>query len=90
MRTLQTTISFGAAFSLTGESGELPAGTYEVELDEVEIVTPSFRGYRRVGAILYVQAGGSVRSIAVSRTQLEAAMLKDRLACEQRGDGGPA
>lgn len=87
MRTLQTTISFGAAFSLTGESGELPAGTYEVELDEVEIVTPS---YRRVGAILYVQAGGSVRSIAVSRTQLEAAMLKDRLACEQRGDGGPA
>lgn len=74
MRTTKSTVTFNAPFSLNNTIGELPAGTYDIEVDEEEIVRGEFTAYRRIGTLLFVHQGGSTRSVAVDAKQLHAAL----------------
>jgi hypothetical protein len=55
----------------------LPAGIYELEIDEDEIQTSERTVHVRVGAHLYVRDGGSVRMVAVDFDQIERALAND-------------
>ena len=82
MRTTKSTVTFNAPFTLNNNVGELPAGTYEVEVDEEEIVAVDVTGYRRVGTLLLVQGAGSTRTLAVNPRELEAALRMDAEAVQ--------
>jgi hypothetical protein len=80
MRTIRSTLTFDVPFTLNKSIGELPAGTYNVEVGEEEIAGLYVTAYRRVGVLLFVRAAGSTRSVSVDPQQLEAALLRDRQA----------
>jgi hypothetical protein len=77
MRTTKSTVTFAGPFTLNHNVGELPAGTYGIEVDEEEIIRGELTAYRRVGTLLFVQQAGSTRSIAVEPKQLDAALQRD-------------
>jgi hypothetical protein len=77
MRTTKSTVTFKAPFTLNKTVGELPPGTYDIEIDEEEIVEVGFTAYRRVQTLLLVRQGGSTRSVAVEPKQLDAALERD-------------
>jgi hypothetical protein len=77
MRTTKSTVVFHAPFTLNGSVGELPAGTYDIEVDEEAILGTERTAYRRVATLLFVQGGGTTRTLAIDPKQLEAALQKD-------------
>jgi hypothetical protein len=77
MRTRSSTVTFEHPFTLNHELGELPAGTYAVEVDEEEIQATDRAAYRRVAIYLYVENAASMRSIAVTPADLESALKRD-------------
>ncbi|WP_037503146.1 hypothetical protein [Sphingomonas jaspsi] len=80
MRTTKSTITFRSPFSLNSDVGELPAGTYDVEIDEEEILAVSHTGYRRTAAYIYVNSPGSTRMLVFDPAQLDAALERDAQA----------
>jgi hypothetical protein len=62
--------------------GELPAGTYEIEVDEEEIQASDRTGYRRTAIYLYVQKGGATRTIAAAPNELDSALERDERASD--------
>lgn len=80
MRTTKSTITFRSPFSLNSDVGELPAGTYDVEIDEVEILAANRTGYRRTAAYIYVNSPGSTRMLVFDPAQLDAALERDAQA----------
>lgn len=80
MRVRRSTISFNKPFVLNAHIGELPSGTYEVETDEEEIGAGEYTGYRRTAVVLYVQQGGSTRSISATPKELDSALERDQEA----------
>ena len=79
MRTTLSTIEFVHPFTLNHDIGELPAGIYELEIDEDEIQTSERTVHVRVGAHLYVRDHGSVRMVAVEFDQVERALANDAI-----------
>ena len=77
MRTRKSTVTFRKPFTLNGAVGELPSGTYEIETDEEEFLVGGRTGSRRSAIILYVQSGGSTRSLAAKPSELDAALERD-------------
>lgn len=77
MRTIKSTVTFNRPFSLNDSIGELPAGTYDIEVDEEEILGAQRAAYRRVATLLFVQTPGTTRTLAIDHNQLEAALQKD-------------
>jgi hypothetical protein len=77
VRTTKSTVTFEAPFTLNEYAGELPAGTYDIEVDEEEIIGVETSAYRRVGTLLFVHQRGSTTSIAVDGQALEAALQAD-------------
>jgi hypothetical protein len=77
MRSRSSSVSFEHPFTLNRELGELPAGTYAVEIDEEEIQATDRTAYRRVAIYLYIENAASTRTIAVTPTDLEAALKRD-------------
>ena len=77
MRTRKSTVIFQRPFTLNGDTGELPPGSYDVEIDEEEIEAADRTAYRRVATYLYVQNSASMRTIVVSPTDLESALERD-------------
>ena len=78
MRTVRTSVTFQRPFILRGDVGELPPGAYEVEVDEEEIHLADRTMYRREAVYLYVQSGASTRMIAVSPSDFDLAVERDR------------
>jgi hypothetical protein len=76
VRTIKSTVTFHRPFSLSNV-GELPAGTYDLEVDEEEILGVEKIAYRRVATLLFVRTAGSTRTLAIDPNQLEAALQKD-------------
>jgi hypothetical protein len=70
-------VTFHAAFTLNESVGELPAGTYETEVDDEEIFGIERTVYRRIATLLTVRSGGRTRTITVDPTDLEAALGRD-------------
>ena len=55
MRTTKSTVTFRKAFVLNADSGELPAGRYDIEIDEDEISTVERAAFRRTAVYVYVE-----------------------------------
>lgn len=57
-RSSRTTVTFSNAFALSGYPGELPAGDYEVVMEEELLQGLSFEAWRRTATYLLVQGQG--------------------------------
>jgi hypothetical protein len=80
MRTRSSTVTFRHPFTLTRDLGELPAGTYEIEIDEEEIQAIDRAAYRRVAIYFYVESSASTRTITVTPVDLESALKRDLMS----------
>ena len=77
MRTRKSAVSFQHPFTLNRDVGELPPGSYDIEIDEEEIQLLDRTVYRRVAIYFYVQNSASTRTIVVSPTDLQSALERD-------------
>ncbi len=59
MRSTKSTVTFSNPFTLSGYPGELPAGDYEVIVEEELLRGLSFEAYRRTATYLTVRGRGS-------------------------------
>ena len=78
MRTTTSTVIFRSPFTLNHHVGELPAGSYDVEVDEEEILAAERTAYHRVATLLIVRTPGSTRSLTIDPAQLQEALHRDR------------
>jgi hypothetical protein len=62
---------------LNRDVGELPAGRYDIEIDEEEIQASDRTAYRRVAIYFYVKSSASTRTVVVNPTDLESALERD-------------
>jgi hypothetical protein len=77
MRTRSSSITFQRPFTLNRDVGELPTGTYAIEIEEEEIQATDRTAYRRVAIYFYVENAASTRTIAVTPADLESALKRD-------------
>lgn len=78
MRTTKSKVTFAHPFTLSRAVGELPAGDYEIEVDEEEIGPAADRmAYRRVATYFYVTVGASTRMHVIDSVTLDAALTED-------------
>jgi hypothetical protein len=77
MRTRKSTVTFQRPFTLNRDVGELPAGSYEIEVDEDEIQATDRTAYRRVAIYFYVQNSASTRTVVVNPSDFESALERD-------------
>jgi hypothetical protein len=77
MRTRPSTVTFQRPFTLNRDVGELPAGTYNIEIDEEEIQVTDWTAYRRVAIYFHVESSASTRMLSVTPADLESALKQD-------------
>ncbi len=77
MRTTRSTVTFLHPFVLNRDSGELPAGKYEIDTDEEEILASDRTAYRRTAVYFYVSDAGSTRMLVIDPHDLDAALGRD-------------
>ena len=77
MRTTRSTVTFAHPFVLDRSTGELPAGNYEIETDEDEIIASDRTAYRRAAVYFYVESPGSTRMLVIDPDQLDSALERD-------------
>ena len=58
LRSTTSVITFSNAFALSGDDDELPAGDYEVVVEEELLPGLSFQAYRRTATYLTVHGRG--------------------------------
>ena len=88
MRTRKSTVIFQHPFTLSKGVGELPPGSYDIEIDEEEIQATDRTAYRRVAIYLYVRDPRSTRTIVANPTDLESALERDlKMINGQKVDG---
>jgi hypothetical protein len=80
MRTTKSTVTFQAPFSMPSISGEQPAGTYDIEIDEELIDGIERTAYRRVATLLYLRTRGGTRTCTITADELAEALKRDGLA----------
>lgn len=80
-RATRSTVTFSAPFALSGYPDELPAGTYEVVVEEELLQGLSFEGWRRTATYLTVRGRGShagrSKLRAISDRDLKEALGRD-------------
>jgi hypothetical protein len=86
MRTRSSTVTFKHPFTLNRNLGELPPGTYDIEIDEEEIQATDRTAYRRVAIYFYVQNSASTRTITVTPADLESATTRDLMSALRQAD----
>jgi hypothetical protein len=62
---------------LNGDVGELPAGRYDIEIDEEEIPTQGRSASRRIAIYFYVEQRGSTRTFVIHPSDLDSALRRD-------------
>ncbi len=81
MRTKRTAVTFRHPFELNGFDYALPAGTYELSIEEEETDTVLTQGWRRVSTLLCTpsieRSGGSQQWTSIRSADLEAALVGD-------------
>jgi hypothetical protein len=77
MRTSKSTVTSAAPFVLNNNIGELPAGTYDVEVDEQPIVVAGRTAHRRVATLLIIRSTGTSRTLQINPDHLAAALERD-------------
>jgi hypothetical protein len=82
LRTTTSTVTFSHPFELPGHDGELPAGTYELVIEEEPLLGLSFEAYRRTASYLLVRGQaenrGATEMRLVDPKDVEAALGRDR------------
>lgn len=88
MRTTKSTVTFHDSFILNRDVGELPAGSYETEVDEEEIVTTDRSAFRRTAVYFYVENQRSTRTLVIGPADLDSALRRDaeKQAAQARTD----
>ena len=77
MRSRKSNVTFQRPFVLNGNVGELPPGTYDIEIDEEELQASDRTGYRQVAIYFYVQKSASTRTFIVTPKELESALARE-------------
>lgn len=77
MRTRKTQVTFQDSFILNRDVGELPAGSYNIEIDEEEILTSGRTGYRRTAIYFFVEKSRSTRMLSIEPADFESALNRD-------------
>ncbi|MCR9147093.1 MAG: hypothetical protein NXH74_07810 [Rhodobacteraceae bacterium] len=86
MRSTRSTVTFSNPFTLPGYPGDLPAGEYEVLVEEELLQGLSFEAYRRTATYLTVRGrgrhAGRSELRAISDSDLSEALSRDQAATE--------
>ncbi len=94
MRSTRSTVTFANPFTLPGYSGVLPAGDYDVLVEEELLQGLSFEAYRRTATYLTVRGrgghAGRSELRAISDSDLKEALSRDRGATENNNHSGAA
>ena len=94
MRSTRSTVTFSNPFTLPGYPGDLPAGDYEVLVEEELLQGLSFEAYRRTATYLTVRGrgghAGRTELRAISDSDLKEALSRDRAATEKNNHGEAA
>jgi hypothetical protein len=77
MRTTRSEVTFERPFVLNMDVGELPAGTYQIDTDEEEILVSDRTAYRRTALYFYVSNGPSTRMLVIDPHDLDSALGRD-------------
>ena len=76
-RTTSRRLTFRSPFELKPIEGTLPAGSYEVDVDEREMVGLERSAFVRVATLFTVTRAGTSRTYTVKASDLDAALLAD-------------
>ena len=87
MRTTNSNVTFHHSFTLNRNVGELPSGSYNIEIDEEEIPTANRTSYRRTAIYFFVEKTGSTRMLSIEPADLESALSREE---EKRAGLPPA
>jgi hypothetical protein len=86
MRSTRSTVTFSNRFTLPGYPGDLPAGDYEVLVEEELLQGLSFEAYRRTATYLTVRGrgghAGRTELRAISDSDLKEALGRDAATTE--------
>jgi hypothetical protein len=86
MRSTRSTVRFSNPFTLPGYTGELPAGDYEVLVEEELLQGLSFEAYRRTATYLTVRGRGDharrTELRPISERDLQEALSRDQAETE--------
>ncbi|GGB62347.1 hypothetical protein GCM10011316_37850 [Roseibium aquae] len=77
-RSTRSTVKFFHPFSLNGQSEVLPAGDYEIIVEEELLESMSFLAYRKTATYLIVTGHGRTEMREISGDDLEAVLSRDR------------
>ena len=93
-RSTRSMVTFSKDFTIGDNQRELPAGTYEIVVEEELIQGLSFEAYRRTATYLMVRGRGSNAGQTTMQTtlkeELEHAMACDRALFETTNDSEAA
>ena len=78
IRTRKASVSFLGRFTLNRDVGELPPGTYDIDIDEEAIQASERTAYRRTTIYFYVRSSASTRTLMASPADLDKALERDR------------
>ncbi|SNS59960.1 hypothetical protein [Antarctobacter heliothermus] len=94
MRSTRSTVTFSNPFTLSGYTDDLPAGDYELLVEEELLQGLSFEAYRRTATYLTVRGrgghAGRSELRAISEYDLKEALIRDRVATEKKNDHSDA
>ncbi|MCO6381409.1 hypothetical protein [Oceanicola sp. 502str15] len=96
MRSSTSTVTFSNPFTLPGYTGELPAGDYEVLVEEELLQGLSFEAYRRTATYLKVRGKGAQAGRRELRATTEGDLTKalhrdaDATEANKHGDAAPS
>jgi hypothetical protein len=76
-RTVRRKVEFASPFTLKPIDGVLPSGSYDVEVDEEELIGMHNSGFVRVATLFTVERGGMSRVYTVQAADLDAALVRD-------------
>ncbi|WP_092066870.1 hypothetical protein [Poseidonocella pacifica] len=94
MRSSRSTVTFSNAFSLLGYRGQLPAGDYDVLVEEELLQGLTFEAFRRTATYLLVLGAGGrtgrCEMRATCESDLNEALSRDRAASRSKNDSEAA
>jgi hypothetical protein len=94
MRSTRSTVTFLKPFTLPGYSDVLPAGDYEVLVEENLLYGLSFEAYRRTATYLTVRGRGAhagrSEMRAITERDLKEALSRDQSATEKNNHSDAA
>ena len=94
MRSSTTTVTFSNTFALPGYPGELPAGDYEIVVEEELLQGLSFEAWKRTATYLIVRGRGRrtglTEMLATTENDLNEALGRDAPAIRNNTDSDAA